>query len=48
MSYRYVPSQKVNAAKPGESEISAAENADKTSENADKTAENDKNTADNA
>ena len=41
MSYRYVPSQKVNAAKPGESEVSAAENADKT-------AENDKNTADNA
>lgn len=48
MSYRYTPSQKVNAAKPGESEVSAAENADKTSENADKTAENDKNTADNA
>ena len=41
MSYRYTPSQKVNAAKPGESEVSAAENADKT-------AENDKNTADNA
>ena len=41
MSYRYTPSQKVNAAKPDENEISAAENADKT-------AENDKNTADNA
>ena len=41
MSYRYVPLQKVNAAKPGESGVSAAENADKT-------AENDKNTADNA
>lgn len=41
MSYRYTPSQKVNAAKPGESEVSAAENADKT-------AENDKNTAENA